>query len=92
MITVGLDFDGLISNLRSYHPGGEQYDAWRDAIGIVPGRPETKPHWRDALVQEALEDAHINTASPLYLRPMPGALEVIDALQKEGLTLVVVTA
>lgn len=90
-ITVGLDFDGLIGDMRNYHKGGTQYDAWMHAIGISHSN-SAKPKWKDPIVARAFEEAHIDPGSPLYLKLIPGAREEICALLNHGFTLPVVTA
>lgn len=91
-ITVGLDFDGLIGNLRSYQKGGAQYDAWLDAIRVTPNMSYRKPARKDRVVRAALEEAHLEPSSPIYLKPVPGALETIHKLLELGFSLPVVTA
>lgn len=91
-ITVGLDFDGLIGDLQSYVRGGAQYHAWTHAIGLTSSHCGKKPKWKDPIVAHAFEEAHTDPESPLYLKPIPGALEEIHALLERGFTLPVVTA
>ena len=91
-MTVGLDFDGLIGDLRSYQKGGAQYDAWLDAIGVMQKMSERKPMIRDRVVRTAFEEAHLEPNSPIYLKPVPGAIETIHALLSLGFNLPVVTA
>jgi len=92
LITVGLDFDGLIGDLCRYFFGGAQYAAWRDAIGIVPGRSGARPRWADPVVMKAFTEAHTDPKSPLYLQAVPDALPMIRELLADGFTLPVITA
>lgn len=91
-IVVGLDFDGLIGDYKSYLQGGAQYTEWRDAIGATTQTAGTKPRWEDKVMWDALHEAHTNPESPLFLREIPGAIETIKALLAEGFILPVVTA
>ncbi len=91
-ITVGLDFDGLIGDLRSYQKGGVQYEAWLDAIGVRPSASERKPMIKDRVVRTAFEEAHLDPKSPIYLKPVPGAIEHIHTLLGLSFALPVVTA
>lgn len=92
-IVVGLDFDGLIGNLRNYFAGGSQYTAWCSAIGVAKDTlPSEKPKYTDPAVRRAFKEAHTEPGSPIYLEPVPGALEEISALLDAGFSLPVVTA
>ena len=91
-ITVGLDFDGVIGGLCSYQKGGAQYDEWREAIGLMRSPHARKPARGDQIVRSAFEEAHLNPDSPIYLRPMYGAVASIRRLLALGLSLHVVTA
>lgn len=91
-IVVGLDFDGLIGDYKSYLHGGAQYDAWRNATGATTQVMGAKPRWEDKVMWDALHEAHTNPESPIFLREIPGAIATIKTLLAEGFILPVVTA